>query len=211
VQKALIERAARLTLYIELMDAEALVVGTMSERNSRQYLAWVNALRLCLREIGLDEAKPEMRQSRSHRLPPQEGGLVVKPLVSMRAALGDDDLLGKALPGPSWSSWRTLLIAAMGEPLLDGERAVFAELTGGREREPGEPAEEVHAITGRRSGKTRAAATTATYLATLCDHSDQLAPGERAGAAAVERDDLAGDAAFNLIRGIFAARLRWLR
>ena len=59
VQKALIERAARLTLYIELMDAEALVVGTMSERNSRQYLAWVNALRLCLREIGLDEAKPE--------------------------------------------------------------------------------------------------------------------------------------------------------
>ena len=60
VQKALIERAARLTLYIELMDAEALVVGTMTERNSRQYLAWVNALRLCLREIGLDEAKPEM-------------------------------------------------------------------------------------------------------------------------------------------------------
>ena len=49
VQKALIERAARLTLYIELMDAEALVAGTMSERNSRQYLAWVNALRLCLR------------------------------------------------------------------------------------------------------------------------------------------------------------------
>jgi hypothetical protein len=58
VQRALIERAARLTLYIELMDAEALVAGTMSARNSRQYLAWVNALRLCLREIGVDEAKP---------------------------------------------------------------------------------------------------------------------------------------------------------
>ena len=57
-QKALIERAARLTLYVELMDAEALVAGTMTERNSRQYLAWVNALRLCLRDIGLDEAKP---------------------------------------------------------------------------------------------------------------------------------------------------------
>jgi hypothetical protein len=39
VQKALIERAARLTLYIELMDAEALEAGTMTERNSRQYLA----------------------------------------------------------------------------------------------------------------------------------------------------------------------------
>ncbi len=59
VQKALIERAARLTLYIELMDREALAAGTMSERNSRQYLAWVNALRLCLREIGVEEAKPD--------------------------------------------------------------------------------------------------------------------------------------------------------
>jgi hypothetical protein len=58
VQRVLIERAARLTLYIELMDAEALEAGTMTERNSRQYLAWVNALRLCLREIGVDEAKP---------------------------------------------------------------------------------------------------------------------------------------------------------
>jgi hypothetical protein len=52
----LIERAARLMLYIEMMDAPALKDGTMSERNSRPYLAWVNALRLCLREIGLKEA-----------------------------------------------------------------------------------------------------------------------------------------------------------
>jgi hypothetical protein len=59
VQKALIERAARLTLYIELMDAEALKAGTMSERNSRQYLAWVNALRLCLRELGVKESAAE--------------------------------------------------------------------------------------------------------------------------------------------------------
>ena len=68
VQKALIERAARLTLYIELMDAQALVEGTMSERNSRQYLAWVNALRLCLREIGVEEAKPEKPVSLDHYL-----------------------------------------------------------------------------------------------------------------------------------------------
>src|SRR5215470_995014 len=63
VQKALIERAARLTLYIELMDREALEAGTMTERNSRQYLAWVDALRLCLREIGVDEAKPAQAPS----------------------------------------------------------------------------------------------------------------------------------------------------
>jgi hypothetical protein len=39
VEKVLIERAARLQLYIEMMDAQALRDGTMSERNSRQYLA----------------------------------------------------------------------------------------------------------------------------------------------------------------------------
>jgi hypothetical protein len=58
VQKVLIERAARLTLYIELMDAKALEAGIMGERDSRSYLAWCNALRLCLREIGIDETKP---------------------------------------------------------------------------------------------------------------------------------------------------------
>ena len=34
MQKALIERAARLTLYIEMMDARALAAGTMTERDS---------------------------------------------------------------------------------------------------------------------------------------------------------------------------------
>src|SRR5580700_9966499 len=63
VQKALIERAARLTLYVELMDAEALVAGTMTERNSRMYLAWVNALRLCLRDLGVKEAASEKPSS----------------------------------------------------------------------------------------------------------------------------------------------------
>jgi hypothetical protein len=58
VQRTLIERAARLSLYIELMDKEALAAGTMSERNSRQYLAWNNSLRLCLRELGIRAAPP---------------------------------------------------------------------------------------------------------------------------------------------------------
>jgi hypothetical protein len=56
VQKALIERAARLTLYVEMMDARALAAGTMTERDSRQYLAWSNALRLCLRDLGVKAA-----------------------------------------------------------------------------------------------------------------------------------------------------------
>jgi hypothetical protein len=60
----------------------------------------------------------------------------------MRAALGDDDLLGKALAGPSWSAWRTILIGVMGEALTPDERLTWQELTGGRDREPGAMAEE---------------------------------------------------------------------
>ena len=56
-QRVLIERAARLMLYIEIMDRETLEAGTMSERNSRQYLAWTNSLRLTLRDLGLKAAR----------------------------------------------------------------------------------------------------------------------------------------------------------
>ena len=60
----------------------------------------------------------------------------MKRLVTMREALRDRHLLGDALPGDSWSAWRTLLIAAAGEPLTDAERVTFKTLTG-RDREPG--------------------------------------------------------------------------
>ena len=42
-----------------MMDARALEAGTMSERDSRQYLAWSNALRLCLRDLGVKAAPAE--------------------------------------------------------------------------------------------------------------------------------------------------------
>jgi hypothetical protein len=65
IQRALIESAARLQLYIETMDAQAHEDGTMSERNSRQYLAWTNSLRLTLRDLGV-KAAPDV-------LPPSLG------------------------------------------------------------------------------------------------------------------------------------------
>jgi hypothetical protein len=52
-QRIVIERACRLQLYLEVMDRETLATGTMTERNSKQYLAWCNALRLCMRELGM--------------------------------------------------------------------------------------------------------------------------------------------------------------
>jgi hypothetical protein len=56
VQRALIERASRLLVCLEVMDRQALESGGMSERNSKQYLAWCGQLRLTLREIGVKAA-----------------------------------------------------------------------------------------------------------------------------------------------------------
>lgn len=71
------------------------------------------------------------------------------PRVTLRHALSDPQLLGKALEGDSWLPWRTLLIAAMGEALTDDERVLFQQLTG-RAREPGQRVEEFAGVVGRR-------------------------------------------------------------
>lgn len=68
----------------------------------------------------------------------------MKALVPIREALADPDLLGMALPGDSWRPWRVLLIAAMGEPLDDDERAILLSLTGLAE----EPLQQVDELWG---------------------------------------------------------------
>ena len=56
-QRALIERAAALTLHLTLLDAKLLRTGgAMTGHDSRQYLAWSNSLTRTLRELGLREA-----------------------------------------------------------------------------------------------------------------------------------------------------------
>jgi hypothetical protein len=102
----------------------------------------------------------------------------MKPRVTLRKALADPNLLGHALEGDSWKSWRTLLIAAMGEPLDDAERELFAGLTG-RECEPNQRVDQFVGVVGRRGGKSRAMSVLACWIAGLCDHSDALVPGER--------------------------------
>jgi hypothetical protein len=93
----------------------------------------------------------------------------MRPRVALRQALADPALLGDVLVGDSWSAWRTLLIAAMGEALTDDEREVFTKLTG-REREPLARVEEFAAVVGRRGGKSRAIGTLVAYVGGLCDH-----------------------------------------
>jgi hypothetical protein len=99
------------------------------------------------------------------------------PRISLRESLSDPQLLGNVLTGASWSTWRTLLVAAMGESLTEAERFIFKQITG-REREPGRMVEEFAGIIGRRGGKTYAIGGLATYIAGLCLHP-ALVPGER--------------------------------
>jgi hypothetical protein len=99
------------------------------------------------------------------------------PQTPIRDALSDPLLLGHVIADDSWSVWRILLTAAMGEALLEDERGIFKQFTG-REREPLQRVNELAVVAGRRGGKTRAMAVLATYIATLCDHSDALARGE---------------------------------
>jgi len=127
----------------------------------------------------------------------------MRPTVTLRAAIADPDLLGNAIPGASWRPWRVLLIAAVGEALDDEERAILASFTG-RDIEPGEPVEEFWCIIGRRSGKTRAAATLAVYLACLCDHSDALAPGERGVLPILAASTVQASRAFQHVLGIIS-------
>lgn len=51
-QRALIERAAQLSLQVRIMDRQAAGKAGMSEHASRQYLAWSNSLQRCLALIG---------------------------------------------------------------------------------------------------------------------------------------------------------------
>jgi hypothetical protein len=56
VQRQLIERAARLTLYVELLDARSLAAGSMSDHDQKQYLAWSNSLVRLLKTLGIKGA-----------------------------------------------------------------------------------------------------------------------------------------------------------
>jgi hypothetical protein len=99
----------------------------------------------------------------------------MKPRTSLRKALADSRLLGNAIPGDSWAGWRSLLLAAMGEPLEPDELEHFRRLTG-RQEAPRERVDELWCVIGRRGGKSRAIAVLTAYLATLT--TVELDPGE---------------------------------
>jgi hypothetical protein len=128
----------------------------------------------------------------------------MRPIITIREALTDPKLLGAILPGDSWLPWRVLLIATMGEALTDDERVIFERLTG-RKHEPGQRVAEFWGTIGRRGGKTRAGAVLAVYIAALCDHSENLAIGERGLGLFLAQNAKQATIAFNYAAGIIDA------
>ncbi len=90
----------------------------------------------------------------------------------------------------------------VGEELTTEERVIFSGLTG-RGRKPGKLVEEAWMVVGRRSGKTRAMAILAAYIAALCDHADLLAPGERAVLPIISASINQGSKPLQYLNGIF--------
>ena len=100
------------------------------------------------------------------------------PKVTLRQALEDEALLGSALAGPTWTAWRSILLATMGEPLTPEELETFTKFTG-RTVSPSQRVDELWCCIGRRGGKSRAMSVLSVYLAGLCDYSDVLDRGEK--------------------------------
>jgi hypothetical protein len=126
----------------------------------------------------------------------------MKPRITMRKALDDPNLFAKVLDGESWTTWRVILMAAMGEQLTDEERAIFTQFTS-RATEPLTRCEELVAIVGRRGGKTRVIGVLAVYIAALVDHTDVLAAGETGMMLLIAQSQNTAAVALNYATAIF--------
>jgi hypothetical protein len=74
----------------------------------------------------------------------------MNPTVAIRRALSEPDLLGNAMADESFLAMKTLLIASMGEPLInDAERAIYTKLTK-RETPSQQRVNELVIVAGRR-------------------------------------------------------------
>ena len=129
----------------------------------------------------------------------------MKPRIPLRRALEDKELLGSCLGGDSWHAWRSLLLAANGEPLKQDELTTFQRFTG-RTAPPEGRVDEFWCVIGRRGGKSRAMTVLSAYLAGLCDHSDSLARGEKGLLLLIAQDKRAAKISLDYIEGAFQSR-----
>ncbi|HEY8124193.1 MAG TPA: hypothetical protein VIF88_02065 [Methylocystis sp.] len=125
----------------------------------------------------------------------------MRPLVSLRTALEDENLLAPVMGGASREPMRALLLASQGEELTPTEMAHWRTLTG-RACAPGLRAEECHIFAGRRSGKSSGVASLIVYASCLCDYSDRLSPGETGIALLIAENQKQARIMLNYVEGV---------
>ncbi len=106
----------------------------------------------------------------------------------------------------SWTPWFAFLKALFGLPMDDVELSIFQQCTG-IAAPPVGGAHEAALICGRRSGKSRALALIAAYLATMVDWSPYLSPGERGTIMVVAADKKQARTIFNYVREFLRVKL----
>jgi hypothetical protein len=121
--------------------------------------------------------------------------------IGIVEAMENPALFGPHFAGDSWSTWRAVLKATFGEPMLPAEREVLWSVA--ERAPPTKRVKEAVYIVGRGGGKDSIASLIAAYVAVTFDPRGKLRPGEHATVMllAVDRDQ--AGIAFNYIRGLF--------
>jgi len=127
--------------------------------------------------------------------------MLIRP-ASIVEAITSPAFFGPAFkPVDSWAAWLALWKAVYALPLAEEEDALFAQCTG-RTKPLACGYREIYTVAGRRSGKTRMAATLAAYEALWGDWADHLASGERAYLFLFAVDRTQAQVAFNYVKGL---------
>src|SRR5262245_36449975 len=100
---------------------------------------------LCAPSLLAEEAFSQARHVHFHT-----PGHLMKPRITLRQALDDPALLVEVLGGDTWQAWRSILLAAMGEPLTAEETKTFKQFTG-RTTAPDQRVDELWCCIGRRA------------------------------------------------------------
>ena len=124
--------------------------------------------------------------------------------MNILQALDDPNLFARHFRAEPWRRWRVFLAALFGLPMDDEQLAIYRQHTA-RTTPPTEPFKEAALVVGRRGGKSRMLALTATYLSTFRSYEESLAPGEVATVAVIAADRRQARVIFRYTDGLFRA------
>lgn len=108
-------------------------------------------------------------------------------MIDIVSAMDDPGLFEPWFRGESWNAWRTVLKAAFGMQLSQGELTFFQSIAGDRQP-PKKRVRELWIVVGRRGGKDSVASLITAHAASLFDPDGKLRLGERAACVCLAAD-----------------------